>query len=168
MLIRAGGVRAASTVAARTRGLRGAFAHPASRWLLGAFFVAAGINHFVMPRGYERIVPPGLGNPSTLVAVSGVAEVAGGVGVLIGGTRRWAGWGLLALLVAVFPANVYMALDPSSIPGLRVPRVLLWLRLPLQPLAMWWAWAATQPHKRRSRSSASSNPNGSCSSAPRP
>ncbi len=139
--------RSPSTVG--LHGLRGALAGPASRWLLGALFVAAGINHFVMPRGYERIVPPGLGDPSTLVAISGVAEVAGGVGVLIGDTRRWAGWGLLALLVAVFPANVYMALDPGSIAGLRVPRVLLWLRLPLQPLAMWWVWLATQPRSRR-------------------
>jgi len=149
VLTRDGGTRPAATVAARARGLQGALARPASRWVLGVFFVAAGINHFVMPRTYERVVPPGLGDPSTLVAVSGVAEVAGGVGVLIDGTRRWAGWGLLALLVAVFPANVYMAVDPSSIPGLRVPRVLLWLRLPLQPVAMWWAWAATQPGSPR-------------------
>lgn len=149
MLTGAGGRRPAATVGARARQLRIALARPASRWVLGGFFVAAGINHFVMPRGYERIVPPGLGDPATLVAVSGVAEVAGGVGVLIGGTRRWAGWGLLALLVAVFPANVHMAVDPSSISGLRVPRVLLWLRLPLQPLAMWWVWAATQPRPPR-------------------
>ncbi len=149
MVTRPGGRRPAATVAARAHRLQGALARPASRWVLGGFFVVAGINHFVMPRGYERIVPPGLGDPSTLVTISGVAEVAGGVGVLIDGTRRWAGWGLVALLVAVFPANVYMAVDPSSISGLRVPRVLLWLRLPLQPLAMWWAWAATQPRPPR-------------------
>jgi uncharacterized membrane protein len=127
--------------------MTGAGASPPSRSrrLLGAFFITAGVNHFVMPRPYERIVPPGYGDPRLLVKVSGVAEVAGGAGVLIAPTRRAAGWGLIALLAAVFPANVHMARHPEQVPGLRVPRALLWLRLPLQPLMMWWAWAATRP-----------------------
>ncbi len=115
-----------------------------SRRLLSLFFIGGGINHFVMPKPYERIVPPGLGDPATLVAVSGVAEIAGGVGVLLAPTRRAARWGLIALLIAVFPANLHMARHPEQIPGLRIPRLLLWLRLPLQPLMMWWAWAATR------------------------
>jgi uncharacterized membrane protein len=118
---------------------------PRSHALLGAFFVAAGINHFAMPRYYRRIVPPGFGDPATVVAISGVAEIAGGVGALVPSTRRAAGWGLIALLAAVFPANVYMAVRPERFRDLRVPAVLLWLRLPLQPLMMWWAWRATQP-----------------------
>ncbi len=117
---------------------------PRSRRLLSLFFIGAGINHFVMPRPYQRIVPPGLGDPATLVAVSGVAEIAGGVGVMLAPTRRAAGWGLIALLLAVFPANLHMARHPEQIPGMAIPRALLWLRLPLQPLMIWWAWAATR------------------------
>lgn len=113
------------------------------RVLLGLFFLGAGVNHFVLPRAYEKIVPPGFGDPATLVAVSGAAELAGGLGVFHPATRRAAGWGLIALLVAVFPANVHMARRPDSIPGLRVPPALLWLRLGLQPLMIWWAWAVT-------------------------
>jgi len=116
-----------------------------SQRLLGLFFVGAGVNHFVMPGPYKSIVPPGLGDPATLVQISGVAEIAGGAGVLLAPTRRAAGWGLIALLAAVFPANAHMALHPEQIPGLKIPRVLLWLRLPLQPLMMWWAWSATRP-----------------------
>jgi len=112
--------------------------------VLSLFWIGAGINHFVMPRPYQRMVPPGFGDPGTLVVVSGVAEIAGGVGVLLAPTRRASGWGLIALLFAVFPANIYMAVAPEKIPGLKIPRVLLWLRLPLQPLMMWWAWAATR------------------------
>lgn len=112
--------------------------------LLGVFFVAAGVNHFVMPRYYRRIVPPRCGDPATVVAISGVAEIAGGVGALVPATRRAAGWGLVALLIAVFPANIYMAVRPQLFRDLRIPRWALWLRLPLQPLMMWWAWSATR------------------------
>ncbi|MGA8365008.1 MAG: hypothetical protein WB709_10870, partial [Solirubrobacteraceae bacterium] len=84
---------------------------------LGLIFIGAGLNHFVMPRPYRQIVPPSMGDASTratLVTVSGVAEIAGGVGVLLPRTRRLAGFGLIALLAAVFPANLYMARNPSQ------------------------------------------------------
>lgn len=114
-----------------------------SRLLLGIAFVGAGINHFVMPRVYERIVPPNMkGRARGLVAVSGVAEVAGGLGVLLPWTRRSAGLGLIALLAAVFPANLYMARTPEHFRT--IPRWALYARLPLQPLMMWWAWTATR------------------------
>ena len=114
-----------------------------SRTLLGGFFVAAGVNHFVMPRAYEAIVPPPLRSRATaIVQVSGVAELAGGVGVLIPSTRRLSGAALVALLVAIFPANLYMALDRERFR--RFPRWALLARLPLQPLMMWWAWRATR------------------------
>ncbi len=114
-----------------------------SRKLLAAFFIQAGVNHFVMPRPYEQIVPPRLkGNAKLLVQVSGVAEVVGGVGVLLPWTRRLSGLGLIALLAAVFPANVYMAREPEHFR--RIPRWALYARLPLQPLAMLWAWRATR------------------------
>ena len=114
-----------------------------SSLLLGLAFVGAGVNHFVMPRAYERIVPPSMkGRAQSLVAVSGVAEVAGGLGVLLPWTRRPAGLGLIALLAAVFPANLYMARTPEHFR--KIPRWALYGRLPLQPLVMWWAWRATR------------------------
>jgi uncharacterized membrane protein len=114
-----------------------------SRRLLAGFFVASGINHFVSPRFYRAIVPPSLqSDAKRLVEVSGVAEVLGGVGVLLPGTRRLSGAALIALLAAVFPANLYMAREPERFK--KVPRSALYLRLPLQPLMMWWAWRATR------------------------
>jgi uncharacterized membrane protein len=110
---------------------------------LAIFFIGAGVNHFVMPRAYRQIVPPRLGHAAArLVVVSGLAEIAGGVGVLLPLVRRPAGLWLIALLAAVFPANVYMALAPDRFR--RIPRWALYARLPLQPLMMWWAWEATR------------------------
>lgn len=114
--------------------------------LLGLFFIQAGVNHFVMPRPYRQIVPPWTSRwagPDTIVAVSGVAEAVGGLGVLVPSTRRASGLWLIALLVAVFPANLHMALNPEEFR--RIPRWALYARLPLQPLAMWWAWRTTRP-----------------------
>lgn len=113
-------------------------------WLtLGVAFVGAGVNHFAMPRAYERIVPPSMRSwARELVVVSGVAEIAGGLGVLVPWTRRPAGLGLIALLAAVFPANLYMARSPREFR--RIPRWALYARLPLQPMMMWWAWSATK------------------------
>jgi uncharacterized membrane protein len=114
-----------------------------SRRLLAAFFIGSGVNHFVMRRTYEQIVPPRLkGEATRLVQVSGVAEVLGGAGVLWSRTRRPSGVGLIALLAAVFPANLYMAQTPEDFP--KIPRWALYGRLPLQPLMMWWAWRATR------------------------
>jgi uncharacterized membrane protein len=121
---------------ASSRGRRGAR-------LLGVIFVGAGLNHFAMPRPYRRIVPPGIGDPAALVTASGVAEVAGGLGVLLSPTRRLAGFGLIALLAAVFPANLHMARNPHEFH--RIPRWALYARLPLQPLMMWWVWRTTRP-----------------------
>jgi uncharacterized membrane protein len=114
-----------------------------SRRALGVFFIAAGVNHFVMPRAYRAIVPPRLAHEAPrVVAISGAAEIAGGVGVLLRHTRRASGLWLIALLAAVFPANLYMAREPQRFA--RIPRWALYARLPLQPLMMWWAWRATR------------------------
>src|ERR1700679_666550 len=83
------------------------------RWLAAGFFLLAGINHFLIPGFYQQIVPPGFPSPKTLVIVSGLAEIAGGLGLLIRPMRRMAGWGLILLLIAVFPANIYMAVYPE-------------------------------------------------------
>jgi uncharacterized membrane protein len=111
--------------------------------VLANVFIGAGANHFVMPRVYEQIVPPSLhGHAKRIVQISGMAEIAGGVGVLVPATRRLSGLGLIALLVAVFPANLYMAREPERFQ--RIPRWALYARLPLQPLMMLWAWRATR------------------------
>ena len=123
----------------RAPALRPVSPRSVSRSTLAVLFIAAGVMHFVKPRSYERIVPPGLPSPATLVAVSGLAEIVGGVGLVIPRLRRPAGWGLVALLVAVFPANVYMAVRPDRFTDLGVPAWLLWLRLPLQGGLIAWA-----------------------------
>src|ERR1051326_4263529 len=118
-----------------------------SQRLLGGFFAFAGTMHFVIPRSYEAIMPPSLPRHREAVAVSGVAEIVGGAAVLAQPTRRFARWWLLGLLLAVFPANVHMAINPEQVRGLdlnRIPRWALWARLPLQPLAMLWVWRATR------------------------
>jgi len=118
--------------------------------VLGAVFVVVGLLHFVYPKVYERVVPPYLPAPLALVYVSGVAEVAGGLGVGFGGsrTRRYTGLGLISLLVAVFPANVHMAVNPDQIPGLDIPPWMLWARLPMQPAliaVVWWMVVRKSP-----------------------
>ena len=107
----------------------------------GPFFVFAGAMHFVIPDTYESIVPRALPRRRTLVYASGVAEIAGGAGVMHPRTRRAASWWSVATLVAVFPANVNMALNPDryKVPG---GAVALWLRLPVQILFILWALAA--------------------------
>ncbi|MBO0359752.1 DoxX family protein [Hymenobacter sp. BT186] len=109
-----------------------------SRGVLALLFIGAGVLHFVAPATYLRIMPPYLPAPLLLVYVSGAAEIAGGVGLLIPATRQLAGWGLVLLLLAVFPANVYMLQTHGA--GLAVPQWALWLRLPLQAVLMAWVW----------------------------
>lgn len=122
----------------------------ALRFLMGLFYVATGVGHFLAPRALERIVPPQLPRPKALVYVSGVAEILLGVGVLFERTRRRSAWGIVALLLAVFPANVYMATDdvaPELVPDrfADAARVAAWLRLPMQAVLIGWAWLYTRP-----------------------
>lgn len=100
--------------------------------LVGVLFAGAGTLHFAAPEAYEAIVPDYLPYHRALVLISGAAEIAGGIGLMLPATRRAAGWGLVALLVAVLPANVQMALHPAPVRGVRIPPALLWARLPLQ------------------------------------
>lgn len=108
----------------------------------GGFFVFMGIMHFVIPRTYESIVPDALPAKRALVYASGVAEIAGGAGALHPRTRRAASLWNIATLVAVFPANVHMALHPERYPKVPGGRAALLARLPLQALAIAWAHAA--------------------------
>jgi uncharacterized membrane protein len=113
-----------------------------ARALLSATFVVAGLLHFRFPRAYAAIMPPALPAPMALVYASGVAELAGGLGVAHPRTSRLAGRWLAATLVAVFPANVHMALRAERFP--RVPAWALWARLPLQLPLVAWALRATR------------------------
>jgi uncharacterized membrane protein len=106
------------------------------RLLLGAFFLVAGSLHFLRPKPYVSIVPDALPRKREIVYVSGVAELVGGAGVLAG--RRAAGWWLIATLIAVFPANVNMAVNADRFRS--VPEALLWARLPVQGLLIAWVW----------------------------
>jgi uncharacterized membrane protein len=114
-----------------------------SQRLLALAFTAAGTLHFVRPRMYEEIMPSYLPAHHALVLASGAAEIAGALALLHPRTRRLGGLWLAAVLAAVYPANVHMALHPDRYPGL-APGVL-WARLPIQPLLVWWALRATRP-----------------------
>ena len=113
-------------------------------YVMGPLYVIAGVLHFVVPDLYAQIIPPFLPAPLSLVYLSGVAEIAVGVGVLIPRTRRYAAWATIALLVAIFPANVYMATSMvvvEGIPGGGDPSPLIrWARLPLQGVLILWAY----------------------------
>lgn len=111
--------------------------------LLAVFFTAAGALHFLRPRMYEQIVPDYVPAQHEIVLASGAAEIAGAVLVVFPRTRRIGGLWLVATLVAVFPANIHMALSPDRYAS--ISPTLLWLRLPLQGLLIWWALRATRP-----------------------
>jgi uncharacterized membrane protein len=112
----------------------------AARAVLALAMVAVGVLHFVRPEPFERIVPAALPAPLALVLLSGAFEIAGGLGLLVPRTRRAAGLGLVALFVAVFPANVNMASHRISLDGgPPPPDWVLWLRLPLQGVLIAWA-----------------------------
>ncbi len=117
------------------------------RVLQGVLYVGAGVMHFVATAAYARIMPGYLPAPRELVLLSGAAEIAGGLGLLLPQTSaaqpgRAAAWGLVALLVAVFPANVTMVTEHGRFPS--VPLWAAWLRLPLQLPLLWWAWRYTR------------------------
>ena len=103
-----------------------------TRLVLAALFVAAGVAHFRTPEPFVKIVPPYLPSPYVLVYVSGLFEILGGLGLLVPATRLIAGWGLIALLLAVFPANIYMATAGVKIGGFPSQPWMAWARLPFQ------------------------------------
>lgn len=112
--------------------------------LLGALFLISGLLHFSLPEMYARIVPPWLPAHRVMVAISGAAEIAGGVGVLIPATRHLAAWGLVVLLVAIWPANLYMATAHIRAPGIMGQSWAQWLRVPLQIPLIYWAFIYTR------------------------
>lgn len=119
------------------------------RWLIAAGFVLGGTMHFMATDAYVGVMPPYIPAPRLMVLVSGVFEIAGGIGLLIPALRKWAAWGLVALLVAVFPANVHMALNPEVMP-FSVPDWALGVRLPVQfVLIALVLWVGRSPATRR-------------------
>jgi len=111
-----------------------------SRAALAMFFIIAGAVHFISPAPYLAIVPSSIPWPGAVVALSGVAEILGGVGVCFHSTRHIAGWGLIALLIAVFPANIHAISTGMVMGGHSLPAWMLWARLPFQLLFIAWVY----------------------------
>jgi uncharacterized membrane protein len=116
--------------------------------LAAVFFTLAGLFHFLRPALYLKIMPPYIPWPLAMVYISGAAEMAGGLGLLVPTLRRLAALGLVALLVAVFPANVYMANNPVQAGAASLPVAALWGRLLLQPVFIGWVLWCTKPARR--------------------
>jgi uncharacterized membrane protein len=112
------------------------------KYLFAAIFIFAGFNHFYNPDFYLRIMPPYLPWPSALHIIAGLFEVVLGVMLLIPRFQRLAAWGLIALLLAVYPANIHMAVNWRLYPDL--PMIFHWIRLPLQFVLIAWAWWFTK------------------------
>ncbi len=117
-------------------------------YLMGLFYVVAGINHYVHPAMYLAVMPPYIPWPLGMVYVTGIAEVLGGIGVMIpdgfvfSRTRAGAAWGVVALLICIWPVHINMCLHPGMFPG--VPLWAIWVRLPLQIPLIAWAWLYTR------------------------
>jgi uncharacterized membrane protein len=109
-----------------------------SAMIMGGFYAVAGVNHFLKPALYQRMMPSWIPAHKAMVLWSGVAELMLGLGVLWPVSRAWSAWGIIGLLIAVFPANFYMFRDPDRWPG--IPRWALAVRLPVQGLLIFWAW----------------------------
>ena len=139
-------------------GGRRGWAYSAGLWVMGVLYVVAGINHFWHPAMYLAIMPPYIPWPAAMVEITGVAEILGGIGVLVpdgfaadwpifgavfgGRTRVFAAWGIVALLLAIWPVHWNMCLHPALYPG--VPVWASWVRLPLQIPLIVWAWFYTR------------------------
>lgn len=114
---------------------------PPGKWAFAALFVAAGVGHFIATEFYMKIMPPYLPWHRPMNLISGVFEIALGIMLLVPRTSRLAAWGIIAVLVAVFPANVFMVQHAESFP---LSPTLLLLRLPLQGVLILWAYAYTR------------------------
>lgn len=117
------------------------------KYVLGVFFVLAGLNHFINPDYYLTIMPPYLPWHLSLIYLSGFFEVVLGGMLLVAKLMRIAAWGMIALLIAVFPANLHMAVNPELYPDINP--IALWIRLPLQALLAAWAYWHTRDDARR-------------------
>jgi uncharacterized membrane protein len=119
------------------------------RVVMAVLYVTAGVGHFIVTRAYVHIMPDYMPAHREIVLLSGAAEIAGGIGLLLPQTRRAAAWGVVLLLIVVFPANLWMVQHPDRYPN--VPLWVSWLRLPLQLALIAWAWQYTKPEPAQLR-----------------
>ena len=117
--------------------------------LMGVIYILAGINHFIMPKFYLQIMPPYLPFHLALVYLSGLAEMVGGILLIPSKTRKVGAWWTIALLIAIFPANIQMSIDNYAIGGLLF--YLSIIRLPFQLLLIYWAYKLTKVNSRKSQ-----------------
>jgi len=115
-----------------------------SRAILASVMVFAGVLHFLYTDNYVAVMPDYLPWHEELVLISGFFEIAGGLGLLVPATRNLAGLGLIALYLAVLPANINMAVNNIQPESITIPLWLLWLRIPLQIPFIWWAWRVSR------------------------
>jgi uncharacterized membrane protein len=111
-----------------------------ARIATGLTFIFTGLTHFLMPDKYLEMMPPFIPAPLTMVYVSGIFEILGGLGFILPSTKNLAAYGLIALLIAVFPANIYVALNNVQLGGFMSYSFYQWLRLPLQIVLIGWVW----------------------------
>ena len=114
------------------------------RAILSVSIIVVGITHFVKPLEYASIVPPQFGDRLAMVYISGFFEILGGIGLLIPFVSVAAAWGLIALFIAVFPANIYQAIHSIPIEGIPHHPLFYWFRLPFQAVFIAWAWWYTR------------------------
>lgn len=110
-------------------------------YLMALIYTVAGLNHFRNPKLYQKIIPPYFPNPKLLNVISGFAEIILGIALLIPMLSSYAAWGIIALLIAVFPTHIYMYQNEKA--GMRLPKLVLLLRMPLQLVLIYWAYIYT-------------------------
>ncbi|MHB1050086.1 MAG: DoxX family protein [Bacteroidota bacterium] len=110
------------------------------RWAATLFFVVAGALHFVIPDFYLAMMPQFIPMKEPLIILTGLAEIALGIGLQIAVVRRYSGILLIALLIGIFPANIYVAVAQPALPDLTYDPASMWWRLLLQPLFIIWVW----------------------------
>lgn len=128
-------------------------------WLMSVVYVFAGVMHLARPEYYRPMMPPYLPAHDFLIFVSGLAELGFGILVVDAKTRRWAAWGLIALLIAIFPANIHIALHNVPVFGATEGAGFFnWIRLPFQAVFILWAWWYTRPEEEESPRPAAAPP----------
>lgn len=117
--------------------------------VVALFFITGGIAHFVVADFFVMAMPDYLGYHKELVIISGVFEILGAIGILVPQTRLLAGYGLIALIIAVYPANINMALHPEKYKD--ISELFLYIRLPFQFLFIWFVWWAIAPERLKNK-----------------
>lgn len=117
-----------------------------ARIAAGIFFIFTGVSHFLMPDIFMKMMPPVFPAPLFLIYLSGVFEILGGIGLIAARTKKAAAIGLILLLLAVFPANIYVAVNNVQLGGFMSEGIYQWLRLPMQLVLIWWVWWTAEIH----------------------